>query len=108
MVKPKNLISSWSLKLRLHHGHAPSSSLAVTQAAQRPASGGIGHLGALGIGHMGIWAFMGQGSRICIVALREDGRWGSVVFGWHALLPPCVVFVLGFVSLINSLTQAKT
>ena len=26
------------------------------------------------------------------------GRWGSVVFGWRALRPPRVVFVLGFVS----------
>ena len=32
---------------------------------------------------------------------------GSVVFGWRALRPPRVVFVLGFVSLINSLTSGK-
>ena len=25
-------------------------------------------------------------------------RWGSVVFGWRALRPPRVVFVIGFVS----------
>ena len=30
--------------------------------------------------------------------------WGSVVFGWRALRPPRVVFVLGCVSLINALT----
>ena len=36
------------------------------------------------------------------------GRWGSVVLGWRALCPPRVVFVLGFVSLINSLTSGKT
>ena len=30
---------------------------------------------------------------------------GSVVFGWRAPRPPRVVFVLGFVSLINSLTS---
>ena len=35
------------------------------------------------------------------------GRWGSVVLGWRALRPPRVVFVLGFVSLINSLTLGK-
>ena len=40
------------------------------------------------------------------------GRWGSVVFGWRALRrhPVSVVpvFVLGFVSLIHSLTSGKT
>ena len=35
------------------------------------------------------------------------GRWGSVVLGWRALRPPRVVFVLGFVSLINFLTSGK-
>ena len=33
---------------------------------------------------------------------------GSVVFGWRAPRPPRVVFVLGFVSLINLSLQAKT
>eukprot|EP00964_Phaeocystis_antarctica_P037879 scaffold21663_cov85-Phaeocystis_antarctica.AAC.1 len=35
------------------------------------------------------------------------GRWGSVVLGWRALRPPRVVFVLGFVYLIHSLTSGK-
>ena len=37
------------------------------------------------------------------------GRWGSVVYGWRAPRPrpPRVVFVLGFASLINSLTSGK-
>ena len=35
-------------------------------------------------------------------------RWDSVVFGWRARRPPRVVFVLGFVSLINSLTSGKS
>ena len=44
-----------------------------------------------------------------LLALRPPGgRWGSAVFGWRALHPPGVVFVLGFVSLINSLTWGKT
>ena len=34
-----------------------------------------------------------------IAASAPGGRWGSVVFGWRALRPPRVVFVLGFVSL---------
>ena len=32
---------------------------------------------------------------------------GSVVFGWRAPRPPRVVFVLGFVSLINLSLEAK-
>ena len=35
------------------------------------------------------------------------GRWGSVVYGWRAPRPPRVVFVLGFASVINSLTSGK-
>ena len=46
---------------------------------------------------------------IAALALREDGGvvFGSVVFGWRALRPPRVVFVPGFVSLINSLIWGK-
>ena len=35
------------------------------------------------------------------------GRWDSVVYGWRTPRPPRVVFVLGFASLIHSLTSGK-
>ena len=35
---------------------------------------------------------------IGIAASAPVGRWGSLVFGWRALRPPRVVFVLGCVS----------
>ena len=41
-------------------------------------------------------------------ARRQGGQWGSGVLGWRAPRPPRVVFVLGFASLINSLTSGKT
>ena len=40
-------------------------------------------------------------------ASGPGGRWGSVIFGWRTARPPRVVFVLGFVSLIHSLTSRK-
>ena len=33
-----------------------------------------------------------------IAAGAPGGRWGSIVFGWRAVRPPSVVFVLGCVS----------
>ena len=38
----------------------------------------------------------------------RTARWGSLVFGWRALRPPRVVFVLGFVSLFAHFTPKKT
>ena len=68
---------------------------------------GFSVVGSCGVCRRRCGVIVGGISNRSLLALREDGRWGTVVLGWRTLRPPRVVFVLGFVSLEkNSLTQA--
>ena len=44
------------------------------------------------------WTILLQCPNKPTAASGPGGRWGSVVFGWRALLPPRVAFVIGCVS----------